>query len=72
VRASDIEQLPGQFYWTDGTKVDDALWRSEQPDSHGQGKETCVYLRDAKLGDWPCSNSLYFVCEVGEKLAKCL
>jgi hypothetical protein len=72
VGASDVGQQPGQFRWTDGTKVDDAWWASGQPNDHGQGKETCVYLGHAKLADDPCSTSTYFVCEVGEKFAKCL
>jgi hypothetical protein len=72
VGASDVGQQPGQFRWTDGTKVDDAWWRSGDPDHHGRGKETCVYLHDAKLADYACSDSRYCVCKVGEKFAKCL
>jgi hypothetical protein len=71
VGASDVGQQPGQFHWTDGTKVDDAWWRSGEPNHHGQGKETCVLLGDAKLGDFPCSKPVYFVCQVGDKFADC-
>jgi hypothetical protein len=72
VGASDFGRRPGLFCWTDGTQVDEALWNSGQPNDHGQGKETCVNLRHAKLYDYSCSSSRYFVCEVGEKFAKCL
>jgi hypothetical protein len=72
VGASDVGQQPGQFFWTDGTKVDDAWWQSGQPNEHGQGKETYVVLGHAKLWDLPYSESRYFVCEVGKEFAKCL
>jgi hypothetical protein len=57
----------------DGRKVDDAiLQKSGNPSEHGQGKETCVYLLNAKLWDYTCSDQNYFVCKVSKKFEKCM
>jgi hypothetical protein len=71
VGASDIEQQPGQFYWTDGTKVDDDWWHRDYPKSYGQGKKTGVFLFAANLADSEFLDTELFVCEMGENFSKC-
>lgn len=71
--ASDIGQEPGQFYWSDGTQVDNSTWKTGEPDAFGAGTEACAYLsaNAAKLRDWSCSGKSYILCEVPSALAFC-
>jgi hypothetical protein len=70
--ASDIDKTPGQFYWVDGSHVDNAMWYKEEPNDFGEGKQTCVFLHTAitKLVDEKCDNLLHILCEVPEALVK--
>jgi len=74
VGASDVGQQPGHFLWSDGRKVDGALFKSGEPSHFGSGKETCVRLvsSQGKLFDQPCSSMLYFVCKLAKKDHQCL
>jgi len=74
VDASDVGQQPGQFVWADGTKVDEALWQSGEPNNFGAGREACVYLftESGKLRDFFCSyTEISFICEVADKDLPC-
>lgn len=73
--ATDINQTAGHFHWSDGTRVDDTLWKGGQPDDFGTGEQTCSVLDtgNAKLFDDSCSAATYNVlCEVSEALSNCL
>jgi len=75
VGASDVEQQPGHFVWqSDGTKVDEALWKFGYPDRFGAGRETCVYFgtESGRLFDYRCNHAiLSFICEVAQKDLPC-
>jgi Lectin C-type domain len=56
VGASDVGRTAGDFYWRDGTKLDDELWGASDPNSFQEGKQTCVDIKytDGKLYDYSC------------------
>jgi hypothetical protein len=72
VDASDKGREPGQFFWRNGVRVDDALWKTMYPKTFGAGKEACVVLQRKALIDWDCNGSgHYILCEVPEEHRKC-
>jgi len=74
IGASDVGPQPGQYFWADGTKVDEALWKSGDPNSLDAGEKTCLslYIGDGKLFDYPCSYAGFsFICEVAGKDLPC-
>jgi hypothetical protein len=62
-------RAPGQFYWRDGTKVDDSLWGFGDPNDFVAGVFTCVNfgVDTGYLYDWKCSDKIYRpVCQLNE------
>jgi hypothetical protein len=76
MEASDMGRKSGQFYWADGTQVDNSTWMTGQPNKFVPGIEACVYIHsgDTNVGlkDWQCSGTSYTLCEVPTPLRSCL
>jgi hypothetical protein len=72
VAASDIGREPGQFYWNDGTIVDNDWWNVYQPDETGPEKKTCAVILGKKLYDENCNYYKHkYICEVGKEYSEC-
>jgi hypothetical protein len=72
VDSSDKGREPGQFFWRNGVRVDDALWKTNYPQTFGTGKEACVVMDRRVLIDWDCNGTgHYILCEAPEMHRKC-
>lgn len=67
IGASDIGHQAGQFYWRDGTKVDDSLWAAGNPNDFKVGQRTCINMAFSTglLADYNCSAVYSPVCHLG-------
>jgi len=78
VGASDIGWSLGQFFWTDGTRVNNGLWYGGggvPRKFNSTNNKTCVYLHPAtsKLYHENCIDEMRSIlCEVPPKYNSCL
>jgi len=73
VASSDTGKSPGQFFWPDGTKVNDTFWSPGQPNDFAAGMETCVLLAAdlEKLWDSSCNSLSAFICQLAAQDMPC-
>jgi hypothetical protein len=72
VGAKDVGTPAGRFSWSDGRLVDSTWWQRGQPNEHGAGKESFVFLRENALYDCDPTCAFYFVCQVPAKFSHCV
>ena len=74
VSANDINRPPGQFYWADGTPVDNSMRGADETQQNGEGKEACIYVESLadRIYDEECTRAYHILCEVPEELKSCL
>jgi Lectin C-type domain len=77
VGASDIGWSLGQFFWTDGTRVNNGLWNGGAVPRkfNSTNNKTCVYLYPAtsKLYHENCTDEMRSIlCEVPPNYTSCL
>ncbi|NP_001093472.1 uncharacterized protein LOC561255 precursor [Danio rerio] len=50
--------LQRKWQWSSGDPALFLNWANQQPD----GKDECAFMRNGEWHDWPCSNTLFFIC----------
>lgn len=55
------QQQENLFVWTDGANVTFTSWNGGEP--NGGTAQNCVFIRDAKWIDAPCSDGRKVICE---------
>lgn len=66
VGASDVGRKAGDFYWRDGTKLDNTLFAKGDPNQFKEGQKTCVNFAFTLLYDYECSSTYYRpICHIG-------
>jgi hypothetical protein len=72
--ATDIGRPPGQFYWAEGTPIDNSFRGLDETHQSGEGKEACIYVDSVarRIYDEECWRPYHILCEVPEELKPCL
>ncbi|KAF4524818.1 hypothetical protein B566_EDAN014053 [Ephemera danica] len=65
-----------EFWWTSGVRHNEGWlwtgsgsimkyfdWDDNEPDPPAYPAQSCVWIKNGRLGDYPCDFENYFVCE---------
>ncbi|KAK7171200.1 hypothetical protein R3I94_001206 [Phoxinus phoxinus] len=53
-----------KWQWSSGEPALYLNWEPQQPD----GRDECAFMRNGQWHDWPCSNSLTFICKFSSNM----
>ncbi|KAF4514027.1 UNVERIFIED_CONTAM: hypothetical protein B566_EDAN018671 [Ephemera danica] len=68
--------MANEFWWTSGIRHNEDWmwsgsglvvqyfdWDNNEPDPPAYPAQSCMWLKDSRMGDYPCDFSNYFICE---------